>query len=261
MSGGEYQEYDSDLTLVLESVWGEGFLSPGGTDEVDRFLNGISLSGKRVLDIGSGLGGVDVHLAAQHGVKEIIGIDVDPYLVDRSTQLARKHGVEDRLSFQCVDPGPLPFADDSFDLVISKDSIIHIPDKADLARDIFRVLRSGGEFSASDWLAGYDGGAPPEMQAYLEAEGLDFGLATAAVYTAALKAAGFVDTRTTDRNKWYCETARREQEALQGHLYDTLSQALDKAFFEREISVWQTMIVVLDKGDLRPTHLYGRKPD
>lgn len=255
-----FQEYDADLTLLLESVWGEGFLSPGGTAEVDRFLDKVSLTEKRVLDIGSGLGGIDIYLASRHELAHIHGIDIDPYLIDRSTQLADRQALSERVSFQQVDPGPLPFPDASFDLVISKDSIIHIPDKQELASDIYRVLRPGGEFAASDWLAGYEGEPPPEMIAYLEAEGLDFGLANAAVYREALADAGFENQGFTDRNEWYRAIARDERTAMRGHLFNDLSQSLEKSFLERELTVWDTMIDVLDKGYLRPTHLYARKP-
>lgn len=48
------QEYDDQLTVFLEAVWGEGFMSPGGTDEVDRYLTDIDLAGRSVLDIGCG---------------------------------------------------------------------------------------------------------------------------------------------------------------------------------------------------------------
>ena len=38
------QEYDDQLTFFLEAVWGEGFMSPGGIDEVDRYLTNIDLA-------------------------------------------------------------------------------------------------------------------------------------------------------------------------------------------------------------------------
>ncbi|MDH3535045.1 MAG: SAM-dependent methyltransferase, partial [Gammaproteobacteria bacterium] len=67
MTDSSVQEYDEDLIALLEALWGEGFMSPGGTDEVDRYLEGISLEGLSVLDIGCGLGGVDIHLIRKLG--------------------------------------------------------------------------------------------------------------------------------------------------------------------------------------------------
>ncbi|MEM7207339.1 MAG: methyltransferase domain-containing protein [Pseudomonadota bacterium] len=260
MSNDEHQEYDDDLIDVLETIWGEGFLSPGGVDEVDAFLVGMDLSARSVLDIGCGTGGVDVHLASKHDVKHVTGIDVEAGLVSRCRSLAQKNGLQSVLDFRCVEPGPLPFDDSQFDVVISKDSIIHIADKAALSRDIFRVLNPGGWFVASDWLCGTDS-PTPEMQAYVEAEGLDFGLATVEVYRDAMQAAGFVDIGTTDRNIWYRERARKERDALAGEHFNKLSSSVGKEFLLHQIDVWDKMIVALDQGQLRPTHLRGRKPD
>jgi len=255
------QEYDDKLTALLEAIWGEGFMSPGGIDEVDRYLEGIRLDGLAVLDIGCGLGGIDVHLVRQHRAAMVTGIDIDQALIDQCRKLAEKYGVESQTEFICVAPGPLAFADASFDAVTSKDSIIHIPDKHALAVDVFRVLKPGGWFAASDWLAGYEGEPSAEMQDYLAAEGLDFGLATAEVYQQALATAGFTDLEIVDRNDWYRQHARHERDHLKGALYEGLVAATGAEFVNHEVEVWEKMIVALEQGQLRPTHLRGRKPD
>ncbi len=261
-SGGEaIQEYDDDLVAVLESVWGEGFMSPGGSAEVDRVVEGLDFAEATVLDIGCGLGGATLHLALHHGPARVIGIDIEEGLIARCESLLTRKGPTARIEFRCVAPGPLDVGDASLDGVFSKDSIIHIPDKHALAVDIFRSLKPGGWFAASDWLAGYDGAPSPEMQAYLTAEGLDFGLASAEVYEAALAAAGFRDIRVADRNAWYRQEARAERDNMKGALYDGLASKVGKDFLEHEIDVWDKMIAALDQGQLRPTHLRARKPE
>jgi phosphoethanolamine N-methyltransferase len=261
MSETEIQEYDDNLMALLEALWGEGFMSPGGVDEVDRYLDGISLAGQVVLDIGCGLGGVDIHLLRHHAAARVTGIDIDAALIERCQQLARKYQLETRTQFLCVEPGPLPFEDASFGIVTSKDSIIHIADKHALAADVFRILEPGGWFVASDWLAGYDGEPSPEMREYLVAEGLDFGLASAKTYHDALKRAGFEDIGILDRNEWYRQQARVEREQLGGILFEGLASRVGNEFLEHEIDVWDKMIVAIDQGQLRPTHLRGRKPN
>ena len=260
MNDSVIQEYDDNMMALLETLWGEGFMSPGGVDEVDRYLEGIDLRGLSVLDIGCGLGGVDLHLVRQHDAARVIGIDIDPALIVRCDQLAGKYQVTERLQFQCVEPGPLGFDAASFGIVTSKDSIIHISDKHELARDIFRILQPGGWFAASDWLAGYENKPSPEMQAYLDAEGLGFGLASATTYSAALQAAGFIDIGCVDRHQWYQQQARVEREQLGGILYSGLESIVGTEFLEHEIEVWDKMIVAIDQGQLRPTHLRARKP-
>ena len=46
------------MIRMLELIWGEGFMAPGGPAKVDDLVSGLDLQGKRVLDIGSGLGGL-----------------------------------------------------------------------------------------------------------------------------------------------------------------------------------------------------------
>ena len=253
------QEYDEQLVTLLEAVWGEGFMSPGGSDEVDRILAGLDLEGKSVLDIGCGLGGIEIHLADVHGAM-VTGIDIEKDLIRRCIDLAEKRGMVARTKFVCVEPGPFPFGDHEFDMVVSKDSIIHIGDKYALARDVHRVLAPGGWFAVSDWLGGYDGDPPPEMLAYIVTEGLDFGLASVQTYRDALEKAGFVDIETRDRNEWYRRVAREERAALAGTLYPDLVAAAGAEFVDHEIDVWDKMVVALDLGYLRPAHLRARKP-
>jgi len=260
MSEATIQEYDENLMALLEAIWGEGFMSPGGTAEVDRYLDGIDLSGKSVLDIGCGLGGVGLHLDQHHDVARVIGIDIDQALIQRCDQLARKYQATKQLEFRCVEPGPLPFKPASFDIVTSKDSIIHITDKQALSQDIFRILEPGGWFAASDWLAGYEDQPSAEMQAYIDAEGLDFNLASETIYAEALQAAGFVDIGIVDRNDWYQQQARVEREQLAGALSEGLASKLGTDFLEHQIDIWNKMIIALDQGQLRPTHLRAHKP-
>lgn len=43
---------------MLEEIWGQGFLSPGGPEEVARVVGVHDFKGKSVLDIGCGAGGI-----------------------------------------------------------------------------------------------------------------------------------------------------------------------------------------------------------
>ena len=110
----------------------------------------------------------------------------------------------------------MPLPDAGVDIVFSKDSIVHIPDKEALAADAFRVLKSGGWFVASDWLISHDGEPSPEMAHYLAKEDLDFGMASPARYRRALEEAGFVDVSLSNRNPWYRTVAREELARLEG---------------------------------------------
>jgi phosphoethanolamine N-methyltransferase len=245
---------------MLELVWGEGWLSPGGPEEVANAIAGIDFRSKSVLDIGCGVGGVDFLLVETHGARYVTGIDVEDTVLTIARRRAEARGLAKRCGFMKVWPGPLAFPPESFDIVFSKDAVVHIADKHALMRDVFRVLKSGGWFVASDWLIGHDGEPSPDMKAYLAAEGLDFGMASPRRYRAALAEAGFVNIAIADRNDWYRQKARQELAQMQGPLYAKAVERLGKDFVDHNIDIWGRMLVVLDTGEHCPTHLRGQKP-
>lgn len=253
-------EYDDTAIRFLEALWGEGYLSPGGPDEVDRVLAGLDLTGGAVLDIGCGVGGITLHLALAHGATHVTGFDIEEPVIAHARRRAEAAGLSGRVTFVQAPPDPLPFADASFDVVFSKDALLHVPDKDALFADIFRVLKPGGAFAASDWMIGHDGEPTPAMKAYVEAEGLSFAMKSPACYRQAMADAGFVDIATVDRNPWYRDVARDELERLKGPLYTTVAAAVGAAYVDKNIRTWTTMQKVLDSGEHRPTHLRGRKP-
>jgi SAM-dependent methyltransferase len=252
--------YPPRLIAMLEAVWGEGFLSPGGRDEVARVIGEHDLRGKAVLDIGCGAGGIDVALVEAHGAAFVTGIDVEDDVIDHARRLIDRHGLAARIGLCKVVPGPLPFPPGTFDVVFSKDSIVHITDKAALMAEVFRVLKPGGWFLASDWLIGHDGTPSPEMAAYIAAEGLDFGMASPARYRTAMEGAGFEAVETVSRNAWYRVQAREELARLQGADGEAAARVVGADFVAQNAGIWQRMIPVLDAGEHCPTHLRARKP-
>ncbi len=252
--------YPEPIIGFLEMLWGRGWLSPGGPDELARLLDGEDFRGKHVLDIGCGAGGIDCLLVTDYGAAKITGIDVEASVLETARARTDEAGISDRVELLQVEPGPLQFADAMFDAVFSKDAIVHIPDKPALATDVFRVLKPGGVFVASDWLISHDGEPSSDMRAYLASEDLDFGMASPKAYAGALQQAGFVDVVLTNRNEWYCDQAEQELALLQGELHDRAVAELGQDPVDHNIRTWGLMIKVLQTGEHCPHHLRGRKP-
>jgi SAM-dependent methyltransferase len=253
--------YDELHITFLEDMWGNGYLSPGGPDEVAMVLDAIDLRDQTVLDIGCGSGGIAIDLVRRHDAGRVVGIDVEPPVCRRATELVDGAGLSDRIEIQIVDPGPLPFAEGAFDVVFSKDSIVHIPDKEALCLDVFRVLRPGGWFVASDWLIAHDDTPSAAMADYIAAEALDFGMASPQRYRQALAAAGFVDVELRNRNAWYRDVARSELARLTGDEHDRFVEMLGADEAAAQIRIWSTMVPVLESGEHCPHHFRARKPD
>ena len=252
-------EYDDNFVHAQELVWGEGFLSPGGADEIALALEGVDISGKSVLDVGSGVGGVDIALVRNHGAASVRGIDIQQPMIDRAVARAGREDLSDCITYLKVKPGPFPLDDESFDVVFSKDAMIHIPDKAALFAEVYRVLRPGGFFVGSDWMRGNEEPATPEMQRWLEIVGVTFELESQEQYEAALEKAGFENVTLVDRRDWAREVLRDDYEQLAGAKHEALRASVgDEAdkFVQIWHAAWQTAVV----GQLAPGHLRGFKP-
>jgi len=107
-------------------------------------------SGERILDIGTGTGGVIERAAPLVGPSGfIVGADVSPNMLE----LARAR-LESRFTNIKLIEAPaeaFPGENGAFDVVLASLSIMYVIDRAAAAQEISRVLRSGGRFVAAVW--------------------------------------------------------------------------------------------------------------
>jgi arsenite methyltransferase len=107
-------------------------------------------SGERVLDLGSGAG-VDSLIAAQMVAPEgrVTGIDMTSEMLAKARAAAAEMGATN-VEFIDAEAEQLPFADATFDVVISNGVIDLIPDKDAVFAELFRVLVPGGRIQIAD---------------------------------------------------------------------------------------------------------------
>lgn len=111
--------------------------------------------GESVLDLGCGRGRETLEAALIAGpTGRAVGLDLTQAMVDKAREIASSiPAVVDglaHLEFIQGDIEALPFADESFDAVISSCVINHARNKQPVYREIHRILRSGGRFVISD---------------------------------------------------------------------------------------------------------------
>jgi SAM-dependent methyltransferase len=117
---------------------GAGFVF-AGPERVELFRRCVGGPGRRVLDLGCRDGALT---QAYAGGNEIVGVDADREALAE----AEKLGIETR--WADLDE-PLPFEDESFDVVVAGELLEHLRDPRRLVSEARRVLRPGGTFVAS----------------------------------------------------------------------------------------------------------------
>ncbi len=251
-------EYTPEIITLLQMLWGDGMLSPGGEEHLDEIVKGLDLQDKLVLDIGCAIGGFDVLLAKKYGAR-VVGLDVEAPLLELGRQRVEKAGLSGRIDLRLYDPGPLPFDDEEFDVVFGKDSWIHIEDKRGFFAEVFRVLKPGGILTAGDWLRS-DRPYNDVMHYFFELEGLTYHMDTLENYGAILRETGFVDVNLVDIHAEYQVLAHKEYEQLQTTLSQTILDTLGREQYDHFIENWRVLTLVVDAGDLRPGRLRAHKP-
>lgn len=145
--------------------------------------------GEVVVDLGSGAG-FDAFLAARDvgEAGRVIGIDMTPEMLERARHNAASAGVRN-VEFRAGRIEALPLDDASVDVVISNCVVNLVPDKAQVYREIARVLRPGGRMVVSDIVL--DAPLPPLVARSAAAlTGCVAGAALRVEYLAAVAAAG-----------------------------------------------------------------------
>jgi 2-polyprenyl-6-hydroxyphenyl methylase/3-demethylubiquinone-9 3-methyltransferase len=114
---------------------------------------GLTVAGRRVLDVGCGGGFMSEPLAAAGG--EVIGVDIAPGALEAAAARLASRGLTADL--RLGEGAALPVEGGSVDLVVCTDVLVHVPDPAAVIREIGRVLRPGGALLVSTisrtWLA------------------------------------------------------------------------------------------------------------
>lgn len=251
-------EYHDQMVATLELIWGEGYMAPGGPGNVAKLLEGTAPAGRRILDIGCGIGGPALDMVRLHGA-QVVGIDLEAPLVRRAKARARAAGVHEHCTFQAVEPGPLPFADEAFDIVVSSGAVTQTEDKPSLFAEIRRVLVPGGHFRCYEW-TGPGEEYSPEMKYWLELEGLSYAFETLSGFGELLRDAGFEHVETIDATDWYRAESRREYERLRGELYDRLVARIGRQDADHFVEDWRAMIIVIESGEMRQGYCRARRP-
>ena len=143
-----------DLSAVKSrqrAMWASGdFAVIGTTLQIvgELVCEAVDLrAGERVLDVAAGNG--NATLAAARRFARVTSTDYVPELLERGRRRAEADGLE--VAFEVADAEALPYAPDSFDVVLSTFGVMFTPDHQRAARELLRVSRPGGRIGLACW--------------------------------------------------------------------------------------------------------------
>jgi SAM-dependent methyltransferase len=141
----------SAIKARQQIIWSTGNYSIIGTTLVgisEQLCETIDLhAGESVLDVATGNG--ITAIAAARRFCEVTGIDYVPALLEDGRQRAAAEHLH--VTFQEGDTENIPFADASFDVVLSTLGVMFAPHQEKAASEVLRVCRSGGKIGLANW--------------------------------------------------------------------------------------------------------------
>ncbi|MBD2412201.1 methyltransferase domain-containing protein [Nostoc calcicola FACHB-3891] len=141
------KQYDR-LASVYDRRW-KKYIS----DTLDFLKNWAEISPlDTVLDVACGTGELERLLLTEHSTLKIVGVDISEEMLAIAKE---KCSVYPQVSFHTASASALPFADDSFDVIVSASSFHYFSEPLAALIEMQRVLKPNGKVVILDWCKDY----------------------------------------------------------------------------------------------------------
>jgi cyclopropane fatty-acyl-phospholipid synthase-like methyltransferase len=143
--------YKKGMPLKVEDVSAFDQYHYFGTDSIDDAVKILKIdSGKKIIDIGSGIGGPARYLAAKTGC-HVTAVELQPDLNSIACSLTESCSLSGYVSHLCADILDFPEKGGNFDALVSWLSFLHIPDRSALLKKCFKILKPDGKIFIEDF--------------------------------------------------------------------------------------------------------------
>ncbi|MDP6392225.1 MAG: methyltransferase domain-containing protein [Arenicellales bacterium] len=192
---------------LIEAMYSDDYLSMGGIASTDILArkSGIGKD-SRILDVGSGLGGPALHLAAVYGCR-VTGLDVIELNILEAEKRAKTRQLDHLVDFTLGDATDMPFSNGTYDVILGQDAWCHIGEKNQLIEECARVLAPNGTIAFTDWLQ--TGQMDDQFQREILSAFASPGLATLESYHTLLTNHGFSNIEQEDIGEDFVNEYRR----------------------------------------------------
>jgi phosphoethanolamine N-methyltransferase len=254
----DQQQYTTNNIRIYEWVFGRDFISPGGLETTEEFVQMLNLQPRQqVLDVGSGIGGSAFLMASKYDVF-VNGMDLSGNMVE--TALERANEIRDqRVQFEIGDATKRQYHPESYDVVFSRDTILHIADKPQLFQSFHRWLKPGGKVLITDYCCGRPRDSwSADFVDYVDQRG--YHLVDVDQYGELLKQAGFVRVRVENRTEQFRKILLIELQRLENGK-DEFIKEYSAEDYRKLVDGWNRKLRHCSSGDHSWGLFYAEKAD
>lgn len=254
-----YERWNEAHLELLNAVWGEGRVTPGGDDYILHLVKPFGLNpAMSLLDLGAGLGGASRLMAETFGVW-VTGVERVQVLAEAGMEISKQAGLEKKAPINVFDPDKFDMRAKSFDCIFSKEMLFTMENKERVLQMIELMLKDQGQFLFTDYIVdpAVDTGAL--VEAWSKDEPDEPFLLTADDYQRALtemkleiRISEDITTEFRDLivQRWTDYISQGEGKGVD----DRLASALVE-----EVELWTRRVQILDSGALKLYRFYTLK--
>jgi len=255
-------QYARKGILLYERIFGDTYVSTGGESTTAKFCSELQSHSlkphDKILDVGCGIGGSAFYMAKRFGV-QVYGYDLSVNMINIANDLTmeQKANVKHAVQFYVEDATLMDYPDQFYDMVYSRDTILHIKDKKALFEMFYRTLKPGGKVVITDYCHGDKPQHSQHFVDYVKSRG--YHLHTVKEYGKILESAGFVDVEATNMTPGFIDI-------LKGEVYDFRQKehAIIDEFSQKEfdyiVDGWTAKIKRCSAGDQAWGYFVAKKP-
>jgi cyclopropane fatty-acyl-phospholipid synthase-like methyltransferase len=155
---------------IVEKLWGEGYVTPGGAEQVEKMLPLLELDSKKsALLLGAGLGGINETIIDKTGTW-ITSLERDPELAEISMAAMQRAGLKKQAPVHLSTMEDMHLKPKSFDVVMSFEGTTAVHDKKALFTQVCESLRVNGELMFSAFVLPDTNPPNDKVQAWIAVE-------------------------------------------------------------------------------------------
>jgi SAM-dependent methyltransferase len=246
---------------LVQKVWGDGFVSPGGRKHITDMVTSFGLDPSMgVLDLGAGLGGSARVMCEKFGVW-VTGFEIDEDLAEAGMALSVKAGMGEKVPVQLFDPGTFEHKQASVDCVFSKEFLFAVQEKNKFLKAIEDLLKPKGQFLFTDFVLAEAQLRSPTLENWMENEPIRPRPWAVEDYEVGLVSAKLEVRVTEDITKDYRAMVIKGWSDYTGSAEAGGVGKESAPSLVEEVELWTRRIQAIDSGDLKVFRFLAFKKD